>query len=167
MTRDETNLLWKRCVAGAAIVIYSVMDETSFKVAQQIMLAIHNRKTGTRSVPVVVIANFANLADHAAYDFDNDREQAEHCGAFYAHGSVLDNRLMYQGRVHTITQLVHRVVLSMRNKGLYLLGARHRDTKPSSKSLKSTAPKSPWNEVSLFEAEEEDGSWFGWCGGRS
>ena len=130
-------------------------------------------------MPVVVVANFANLADHSVYDFDNDREIVEHNGAFYAHGSVLDNRLMYQGHEHTIMQLVHRAVLSMRNKGLYLLGERHCDkSEPKKQSSSSSAPKSRKDTrkdgtKSLYKLsfnEEKDsaaGSWFGWCGGRS
>ena len=201
VTNDESNLLWRNCVAGSIVVLYNVMDNNTFNIAKDMLQAIrHDRKKSSKrkNVPVLVIGNYADLANHSEYDFDRDCELSHQYNAFYAYGSVLENRLVHQGQEYTVVQLLHRLVLTMRKSGLLLYGKPHSHPAKSGKNVKKATTTSvatkddgidkkdidihalvaKHKRASLINkhggsayveevANDSDGSWFGWCGGRT
>jgi GTPase SAR1 family protein len=121
---NETNLLWRNCVAGSAVILYNITDPKSFEIARDMLVAI--RQDETKHVPVLVIGNFTDLANHADYDFERDCEIAHQYHAFYAYGSMFENRLIHEGKEYAALQLIHRLVLTMRDSGLVQYGEPHR-----------------------------------------
>ena len=184
VTHHENNLLWRNCVAGSAVIMYNIMKPNSFKVAKDMLQAIRDRQ-GTRNVPILVIGNYADLANHTEYDFDRDCEITHQYRAFYAYGSMLENRLIHQGKECTVVQLIHRLVLTMRTSGLLLHGKPHSNTPhPGANNTTRTDvdihalvakyTKASEDKKIIDRTDNEDeketgggGGWFGgWCGGR-
>mgnify|MGYP006096144403 CR=1 FL=1 len=58
---DESNLLWRRCVTGAAVIMYNVKNDESFQIAKQLLAAAtanegKRKEAGYRGIPVLFIA---------------------------------------------------------------------------------------------------------------
>ena len=110
---------------------------------------------------------------------------------------MLENRLVHQGQEYTVVQLLHRLVLTMRKSGLLLYGKPHSHPVKSGKNVKksktsiatkddgidkknidihalvakhkraSQINKHGFAYVDEVANDSSDGSWFGWCGGRT
>ena len=179
---NESNLLWRRCVTGAAVVLYNITQEETFRVAKDMLSAIASQKDRARKVPVLLIANFSDLKHHDEYDFDRDCEIAHQNDAFFAYGSMVEDRLIYQGQAYTVLQLIHQLVYTMKTAGLLLHGPAHAKplpnhgmkTKTLQDSKKSIDLHAMMANIKIKEEQElerlnennnEEPSWFGWCSG--
>ncbi len=124
---NPTNTLWMNCIAGAAIILYDIQKPQSFARARALCREIHESQQSTgnsRPVPILIIANFSDMASSLVYDYGKDEDLITSERAFFAHGTMVGNRVVHQGQVHTVVELVHRLCITMKDMHLFKLGPK-------------------------------------------
>lgn len=124
---NPTNTLWMNCIAGAAIIMYDIRKPQTFARARALCREIHTARQstgGSRPVPILIIANFSDMVSSLVYDYGKDEDLITSEQAFFAHGTMAGNRVVHQGHVHTVVELVHRVCVTMKDMQLFKLGPK-------------------------------------------
>ena len=156
---NPRNSLLMNCIAGGAIILYDIQKPKSLLRARRIASDIRKmakKNEATATTPIMIVANFSEMVTSYEYDFGKDEDVVTAEGSFFAQGSMLRNRFLHEGRVHTAIQLVHRMCLTMRQAELFAVGPKKKFVGETSETWQAKGMATGKDDATSSDLDDDD-----------